>query len=826
MTGTPLLPGDPRRLGGHRIVRRLGAGGMGQVFLGRSPGGRLVAVKTVHPHLAADPHYRERFRREATAARAVTGAHTAAVLDADPDSAVPWLATAFLPGVTLRRAVAAGRPLGAAAVRSLGACLAEALASIHAAGIVHRDLKPSNVLLTADGPRVIDFGIARAAGELGLTEAGSLLGTPGFMAPEQVVGGDVGPAADVFALGAVLAFAATGEQPFGSGPVAVLLYRATHEEPHLVGVPETAGLRALVADCLHKVPERRPSVAEVLTLASARDAPLWWREEPLRSLIAAERGAPAEEDARPAPHASGNPAPGEPGAGPGPDPGAATDRETGPGPGAAPGPTATVHGPGPNPAGRPSPAGRPTTADGPDPTRTSAPTRLRTLTRRGLLGVGGAGLAGLAGWAVARSPGAPDTEDQDGGPVLEKGSARAGRERWALVGGDDGSGVVSALLAGTTVLAHGPRAGLSTQGQVRAVDTADGTRRWQYDKAPADAAREQLWGVTGGLLIAPDLMDRVYGMRNGDPWRAEPPWRGSVKWFTVAGGRLVVLDTGGGSAGDRVLRSRALPSGGSPRTRGKDESRDWRAPAVSGPRLLLVPDTGSPDPGVICLDAVTGKEPWTYAGLGRTGQVRTAPVTLPAPGGRGGDRFALLSDADDLHLVDVRTGDRLAREPLELTAGSGATALGHAADTGLLLTAGEDLIGFSPVSGKRLWSHATAGLDTGWPPSAGGGRRAPVVADGVLLNWLDARTLQAVDLADGGRQLWRTSFDAVARCPPAAGGGTAYVTAGQECRALDLRTGRTRREWPVDEAVTWLAADDDGWYARIGTSSLRAFNAP
>ncbi|WP_217140054.1 protein kinase [Streptomyces sp. AC627_RSS907] len=787
--GSPLLPGDPRRLGGHRIVRRLGSGGMGQVYLGRSPGGRLVAVKTVHEHLAADPRYRERFRREATAARAVTGAHTAAVLDADPDSAVPWLATAFLPGITLRHAVVVGGPLDARVVRSLGACLAEALASIHAADIVHRDLKPSNVLLTTDGPRVIDFGIARAAGDLGLTEAGAMIGTPGFMAPEQVAGSDVGPAADVFALGAVLAFAATGEQPFGSGPVAVLLYRATHEEPHLDDVPETAGLRALVSGCLRKEPERRPSVARVLALTASPDAPVWWRDEPLRSLIAGEEGSGAEE-----PSDSGG-----------------TDRPRHPEPKTEP-----------EPEPEPAPA---------DPSHRAD--RLRTLTRRTLLTAGGAGLTSLAAWAAARAPRTPGTGAEQDGPVLEKGSKRPGLVRWTLTGQDDGSGgVTSALLAKDTVLVHGRRPGLATtQGLVRAVAATDGERRWQEDKVPASAAHEPLWGVTGGLLIAPELLDRVYETRTGDPRPPERPWRGTVKWFAVAGGRLVTLGDDGGSAEDRVLRSHAFPSGGSrapvgPRTHEREKTRDWRAPAVSAGRLLLVPDTGALDPRVFCLDAATGLEPWTYTGLGRTGQPQLAPVTLPAPGGRGGERFALLSDADELHLVDVRTGDRLHHEPLGLIAGNGAAALGHASGTGLLLIAGEDLIGFSPESGKRLWSHPTAGLDTSWPPLPGGGRRGPVARDGVLLNWLDARTLQALDLADGGRQLWRTSFDAIARCPPAIGGDTAYVTAGQVCRALGLRTGRKLAEWPVDEAVTWLAADDKGWYARVGASSLRAVNAP
>ncbi|MGA4842719.1 serine/threonine-protein kinase [Streptomyces sp. G45] len=296
---TPLLPEDPATLGGHRLLARLGAGGMGQVYLARSPGGKPLAVKTVHAHLAAEPHFRERFRREATAARAVTGAYTAAVVDADPDAEQPWLATAYLPGVTLRQAVAAAGPLGADVARSLAACLAEALVAMHAAGVVHRDLKPSNVLLTADGPRVIDFGIARATGDHArgaLTATGALLGTPGYMAPEQVLGAEVGPATDVFALGAVLTFATTGQHPFGTGPVAVLLYRAAHEDPDLSGVPEP--LRALTARCLSKPPPARPTPADILSETSTPQAPLWWREPPLGPLIQNEQ---PEIPARPTP---------------------------------------------------------------------------------------------------------------------------------------------------------------------------------------------------------------------------------------------------------------------------------------------------------------------------------------------------------------------------------------------------------------------------------------------------------------------------------------------------------------------------------------------
>ncbi|MEU2071928.1 serine/threonine-protein kinase [Streptomyces anulatus] len=321
MTG-PLLPGDPERLGAIRLLGRLGAGGMGTVYLGRTPGGRAVAVKTVHEHLAADPHFRERFRREAAAARAVTGAHTAAVLDSDPESSRPWLATAYLPGVTLRHAVAATGPLAPSAVRSLGAALAEALEAVHRAGLVHRDLKPSNVLVTADGPRVIDFGIARAISDHGLTGAGDVIGTPGFIAPEQITGaivtgapvtrGAVTGAADVFALGAVLVFAATGGSPFGSATPAVLLYRAVHEDPDLSGVPDE--VREVVTACLEKDPGLRPTVDQVLRATADPHPALWWRTEPLRSLVLGETAEQRVEQPPRSPprHPARRPRPGPP----------------------------------------------------------------------------------------------------------------------------------------------------------------------------------------------------------------------------------------------------------------------------------------------------------------------------------------------------------------------------------------------------------------------------------------------------------------------------------------------------------------------------------
>ncbi|TQJ54935.1 MULTISPECIES: serine/threonine-protein kinase [Streptomyces] len=263
----PLGADEPTTVGPYRLLGRLGAGGMGRVYLGRSAGGRTVAVKIVHPHLALDEEFRARFRREVDSARRVGGAWTAPVLDADPEATVPWVATGYAAGPSLAAAVASGGgPLPEHSVRVLGAGLAEALGAVHELGLVHRDVKPSNVLLTVDGPLLIDFGIARATdGTASLTSTGVSVGSPGYMAPEQILGKVASGAADVFSLGAVLAYAATGQPPFPGDSSAALLYKVVHEQPEL-GEPDSGlrgELRAVVEACLSKDPTARPAPAEV-----------------------------------------------------------------------------------------------------------------------------------------------------------------------------------------------------------------------------------------------------------------------------------------------------------------------------------------------------------------------------------------------------------------------------------------------------------------------------------------------------------------------------------------------------------------------------------
>ncbi|MEV5569888.1 serine/threonine-protein kinase [Spirillospora sp. NPDC052269] len=322
----PLGVGDPGTVGPYPLLARLGAGSMGRVYLGRSAAGRLVAVKTVHAGLADDADFRERFAREVGAVRRVSGVYTAPVIAADADAPVPWLATAYVPAPSLERLVRAAGPLPVDAARWLAAGCAEALESIHAAGLVHRDLKPSNVLVAPDGPRVIDFGLARAAERAGMTHSHATVGTPAFMAPEQARGArEVTTASDVYSLGATLLFAATGHGPYSGRTVLELVAQLLDEDPDVSGLP--SGLAELVGGCLARAPRARPTPAEIIAMV-APDLRSDTGPDPARSylpdaalaVVDAHRAGPTirltqpprfadgRGDAEPAPAAAGEPA--------------------------------------------------------------------------------------------------------------------------------------------------------------------------------------------------------------------------------------------------------------------------------------------------------------------------------------------------------------------------------------------------------------------------------------------------------------------------------------------------------------------------------------
>ncbi|EID56051.1 serine/threonine-protein kinase [Saccharomonospora xinjiangensis] len=258
----PLTEDDPARVGDYTLVGRLGSGAMGTVYLGRSRGGRRVAVKLVSAGLAEEATFRDRFRHEIANMRKVGSFWTAGVVDADPDAARPWVATEYIEGPTLAEHVQSRGPLPENEVRELAAALAEALVSVHEAGVIHRDLKPGNILISNDGPRVIDFGISRVLDQTTLTATGVAIGTPGYMSPEQIEASDIGPASDIFSLAGVLVYAATGKGPFGTGSISSILYAVAHGQPHLDDVPPA--LRVVLDPCFSKDPTGRPTAAQLL----------------------------------------------------------------------------------------------------------------------------------------------------------------------------------------------------------------------------------------------------------------------------------------------------------------------------------------------------------------------------------------------------------------------------------------------------------------------------------------------------------------------------------------------------------------------------------
>ncbi|WP_189549196.1 protein kinase domain-containing protein [Streptomyces lavendofoliae] len=456
----PLEDDDPRSVAGYRLAARLGAGGMGKVYLSYTPGGRPVAIKVIRPDFAEDAEFRRRFAQEVQAAQRVQGLYTAPVIDSDTDARQPWLATAYVPGPSLADAVQAHGRLPVDTVLLLVAGIAEALQVIHGAGIVHRDLKPANVLLAADGPRVIDFGIARAADATSLTGSGVTIGTPSFMSPEQAAGRTVTAATDIFALGQVTAYAAIGSPAFGEGTSHGVLYRIVHEEPRLDGLPDR--LRELVSRCLAKDPAARPSVTDILALCQAASdqtalrRPEEWLPGAVAADITTRAAAPAPAAATtPPPPAQPPTAPATPppfqAAAPAPHPPTAHAAPATPPPGFGPPPAA--HAPTPPPTANPNPGPNPAygypqahatpppyAVTGPAPVTAAAPVPPRRKTKRNLmLGLTAALLvAGLTGGGVYVMMSGDDPKD--GGRTESRDQPRTDPTPQPPATGDSGTG--------------------------------------------------------------------------------------------------------------------------------------------------------------------------------------------------------------------------------------------------------------------------------------------------------------------------------------------------------------------------------------------------
>jgi outer membrane protein assembly factor BamB/tRNA A-37 threonylcarbamoyl transferase component Bud32 len=788
----PLAAGDPQQAGPYRLRARLGAGGMGQVFLGYSPAGRAVAVKLIHRELARDPEFRTRFRREVAAARAVSGAYTAPVTAAGPDDDPPWLATAFVPGPALAEAVAEAGPLPAEAVWKLAAGLVEALQAVHAAGLVHRDLKPANVLLALDGPRLIDFGISRALEKTAMTSTGMIVGTPSFMSPEQAKDARVGAASDVFSLGCVLVFAAAGQGPFGSGPQASLLYRIVHAEPALDGVP--GGLRELAADCLAKAPEDRPGLTALAERAAAARGPddgavldRFW-PAPVAGLIRAHQNRVTREmrdtagetaaavavtalRTTPAGHlATAVPDAAHPAAdypltvSPDPVPSAAaqpvTDQrdaaqtETAAGLGRAGTAAATAV-----PAGVDQAAGSPpAAADGPPlpAAGLAAAGGLRPaeagsagpgLSRRrmmvGLAAVAGAGLAG-AGWVISQqdSPHHPagaakrprPTSVARSSPTASPSSAGSTTapggavEVWSFRTG----GIVTGL-----ALAQGRVFAGSTDDSVYALAAKSGARLWAFRTGGPVGSRI---ATAGGAVYAGSNDNSLYALRASDGARLWALRTGSsvASGIAVAGGTVYA-----GSEDENLYAVRA-----------SDGSKLWAATVVGVTSVAVAGDTvfaGSADGTLHALRASDGRQRWVFpSGLGSPTGLAVAGQVVYLSGGSG-----------TVSAVRASDGHRLWGTPL-----GGAVNSGLATAAGLVFTGANDnhVHALRASDGSPVWTFRTGG------PVASG----IAVAGGIVYAGGNDYVVHALRAANG-HPVWAFSADGPVESQVAAAGRVAFV---------------------------------------------------
>ncbi|MEV4046468.1 outer membrane protein assembly factor BamB family protein [Streptomyces sp. NPDC049744] len=740
---------DPRELGSYRLLGRLGAGGMGRVYLARSPGGRTVAVKVVRPDLAADHDFRERFRHEVDIAKAVSGRFTAPVVDADPDAPLPWLATSYVLGPDLTDVVAAHGALPERTVRALAAGLAAALQDIHAAGLMHRDLKPSNVLLAADGPRLIDFGIARAVDGSRMTQTGVVVGSPGYMSPEQAMGKDVGVAGDVFSLGSVLAFAATGRGAFGDGTTshAGLLYQIVHGEADLTGVP--LSLTGLVRACLMKDPAQRPAPGEIVAALAGQgiDAALHdWLPSAVASTIATHAAGILDLEAPETPRAAQQP----------------QDRPTtgfGPAPTMFDGtPSTGTAGQSTAPGGTPVPAygtplpGTVRLGDAGEPT--PAPSRRRVLS----MALGGTAVA-VAGGGVA----------------------------WALTSGDASDDAKGAPGTGTSA---------------EPVDE-------NFTTPPAGVAPQPLWHesaaedstTTGVPLLTHDGLLLV----SGDPLVAYDVKTGKARWtkpgicrpgaqllfhdgkvFLADGdydGVLVAYDV---KRGEEVWRSRL----------GKQLSVEDTIAIDDENVYVTATDYGQSKSAtkyrtaVAAIDHTTGKKTWIQH---RDWGTKDYDVQGTVSG-----KYLVYADSNhNLTVRDTATGGQLWTKKIGEEWSWRPTV-----DNGLVFLPGDRLTAVDADKGSTVWTL---------PPAGRRGFGNPTVVDGVLYTSDHDDGVWAVDVKTGKRIWLCDELDVEGPETFLRTGGTLYGATGSldgGVVALEAKTGKLRWTYTDSKAVgePWQAA--------------------
>ncbi|MGQ4271734.1 WD40 repeat domain-containing serine/threonine protein kinase [Nocardiopsis changdeensis] len=689
----PLSPDDPQRIGPHRLLARLGEGGMGRVYLARTPDGHLSALKVVREELAHDLLFRKRFSREVRTAGRVRGPFTPAVVDADTETDVPWMATEYVPGPTLKEAVLSGAPFPPESLLVLTLGLARALGTIHEAGLMHRDLKPSNVLLSPRGPQVIDFGIARAVEGTVLTRTGQTFGTPAYTSPEQVVGEGVSPKSDVFSLAGTVLFAASGEPPFGGGPVGGVLRRVMTGVPNLAAAPE-GPLRDMLARCLAKDPDARPEAADIL--AGLAELPLpsaehGWLPSPVTEQIdlRKDRARSVEEAER-------------------------TTEEMAPPPPSVPGPEAVVPGTGP---GSPSGPGG------------------RDRTRRRITAVSAAAAAAvlLGGTALALT--LPERGSPAGGPGADP-SATAAAEPSGSPSAEPSEGGESPLAGWIYDMVF------SEDGDTLYVFGISGVSVWDWrgqelvrtlaSPAPeaADLRPDGLTAVGFGLndeyvmLWDAETGEEItrIGYDNQDRGFYDMPA------FTADGSRVAVLAAEGGNPdNDRLIQIWDVETG---------DPGDLEIPvdgalselefAVGDAYLVgVVTDWGDDPSDVTVWDAETGEVVHTLPG-----EQGVLGYTALSPDGR---TMAVHNREGEVRTVDIATGAVLRTMDPPSEAHGSITGLGYSHDGGLLYGAA---FGWAEDRGSA-WDPATGELvrDTDVPvyaPLAAhpDGEHLAVVADG------------------------------------------------------------------------------------------------
>ncbi|MFI6580187.1 PQQ-binding-like beta-propeller repeat protein [Embleya sp. NPDC050493] len=704
-----LRDGDPTRLGPYRLRGRLGEGGMGEVFLGTSPSGVRVAVKTVRPEFATDHGFRDRFRREIDLARRVDSAWTAPIAEADPDAQPPWLATEYLTGLSLSEAITRYGPLPEGALRVLGAQLAEALMAIHRAGLIHRDLKPSNVVLGRDRLRVIDFGISRAVddGGQGLTGTGRVVGSPAFMSPEQAAGRALGPASDVFSLGSVLVYAATGRGPFHQDPPLPqlqMMLRVLREEPSLTDVPY--GVRDLLAECLDKDPTRRPEPIAVLERCMGDDEPpsatSWLPAGLAAELERRHLGDPTT----PVEVANDAPQPPTRALGIGADngPSAATTRAAPIGPGTPVAPDGS--GPPPQPSlpptvGLPDPP----TGDVPDP-----PIGKKALARRTFLFGSGACAVAAAGGGI--------------GWLLMGDETNPGKQVWSYQAGPAAGSSLSVQGELVYHVAEGTGGG---KGQVTAIDAESGKQVWRKATAGSSVSAPLTtkdhvfvvsWTVDTSASVPEPSQPSTCTVHAFDPVDGEQRWslEYAARWVNLPagldGGSLYLGVAEANTFGAGPGRIVAIDAATHREMWKADMSRDTGLPATpvfaGGLVYVLAEPRTSSNPAVIHAYDRTGIHQWEIP-------------FKDCPWGRNvvpaGDRVLALVTSGRSN--GVYTWQRYARDantgaaiwgPIPVKGGS-CNGLTLAGDTAFLVYDASDdearsgVVAVDPLTGAQAWKH-------------------------------------------------------------------------------------------------------------------------